>query len=130
MTRNAEAHGPSATINLRMVLEAEAEDNPAGPEAMSPGTPVAEAPAAQSGALPQGSDMLTTFLSLMPDAAVAVDGKGTIVAVNERTEAFFGYSADEVEGKSIELLVPERFRHSHRRRHCGKQSQQFLHRGQ
>jgi PAS domain S-box-containing protein len=66
-------------------------------------------------ALPQGSDMLTTFLSLMPDAAVAVDGRGMIISVNERTEAFFGYAAEEVQGKSIELLVPERFRHSHRR---------------
>jgi PAS domain S-box-containing protein len=82
-----------------MVLEAEAADKATGPVT-----------------LPQGSDMLTTFLSLMPDAAVAVDGKGMIVAVNERTETFFGYSTEEVHGKSIELLVPERFRHSHRRR--------------
>jgi PAS domain S-box-containing protein len=58
--------------------------------------------------------MLTTFLSLMPDAAVAVDGKGIIVAINERTEAFFGYRPDELQGKPIEVLVPERFRHSHR----------------
>jgi hypothetical protein len=29
--------------------------------------------------------MLATFLSLMPDSAVAVDGRGTIVALNERT---------------------------------------------
>jgi PAS domain S-box-containing protein len=66
--------------------------------------------------LPQGSDMLATFLSLMPDSAVAVDGKGTIVSLNERTEAFFGYAASELVGKSIEILVPERFRHSHRSR--------------
>ena len=58
--------------------------------------------------------MLATFLSLMPDSAVAVDGKGKIVALNERTEAFFGYAASELEGKSMEILVPERFRHSHR----------------
>ncbi len=82
---------------------------------MVPGTKAAEnAPVPAT--LPQGSDMLTTFLSLMPDAAVAVDGKGMIVSVNERTEAFFGYAAEEVQGKSIELLVPERFRHAHRRR--------------
>ena len=72
--------------------------------------------------LPQGSDMLATFLSLMPDSAVAVDGKGTIVALNERTEAFFGYAASELEGKSIEILVPERFRHSHRSRRAGYSS--------
>jgi PAS domain S-box-containing protein len=65
--------------------------------------------------LQEGSRMLETFLSLMPDAAIAVDSTGTIVAVNERTEAFFGYSANELEGKALEVLVPERFRHSHRR---------------
>ena len=59
--------------------------------------------------------MLETFLSLMPDAAVAVDRDGIIVAVNVRTESFFGYSAEELEGKPIEVLVPERFRHAHRR---------------
>ncbi len=58
--------------------------------------------------------MLETFLSLMPDAAVAVDRDGIIVAVNVRTESFFGYSAEELEGKPIEVLVPERFRHTHR----------------
>jgi len=31
---------------------------------------------------------------------VAVDGKGTIIAVNERTEAFFGYSAKKSRGKT------------------------------
>jgi two-component system sensor histidine kinase DevS len=72
--------------------------------------------------LPKGREMLATFLSLMPDSAVAVDGKGTIVAINERTEAYFGYSASELEGKSIETLVPERFRHPHRSRRAGYSS--------
>lgn len=69
--------------------------------------------------LPQGNEMLATFLSLMPDAAVAVGPNGTIVAVNERTEAFFGYEAQELEGKPIELLVPERYRHEHRKDRAG-----------
>jgi PAS domain S-box-containing protein len=62
----------------------------------------------------QGTDMLATFLSLMPDAAIAVNGSGTIVAVNSRIETFFGYQPHELEGKAIETLVPERLRHSHR----------------
>ncbi len=66
--------------------------------------------------------MLATFLSLMPDAAVAVDEKGTIVALNERTGAFFGYTASELEGKSVETLVPERFRHAHRSLRAGYSS--------
>jgi len=69
-----------------------------------------------------GPAMLETFLSLMPDAAVAVDAAGTIVAVNARTEAFFGYRAGELEGKPIELLVPERSRHSHRRQRASYSS--------
>jgi PAS domain S-box-containing protein len=72
--------------------------------------------------LRQGNDMLETFLSLMPDAAIAVDGNGTIVAVNVRTETFFGYRAGELHGKPIEMLVPERFRHSHRRRQAAYSS--------
>jgi len=63
--------------------------------------------------------MLETFLSLMPDAALAVDGNGVIVAVNSRTESYFGYSSGELEGKVIETLVPERFRHAHRRLRAG-----------
>ena len=62
-----------------------------------------------------GTDMLATFLSLMPDAAVVVDGNGVIVSLNEQAEALFGYDAASLEGRSIESLVPERFRHSHRR---------------
>jgi PAS domain S-box-containing protein len=45
-----------------------------------------------------GTGMLETFLSLMPDAAVAADCHGTIVAVHARTQSFFGYSAEELEG--------------------------------
>ncbi len=63
----------------------------------------------------EGRPALETFLSLMPDSAVAVDGKGVIVAVNNRMEALFGYPASDLEGKPIEALVPERYRHSHRR---------------
>ncbi len=69
----------------------------------------------QSLELQQSAPMLDTFLSLMPDAAVAVDLNGAIVAVNARTESFFGYPADELEGKPIEVLIPERYRHAHRR---------------
>ena len=81
---------------------------------MAPEMEAAEAADSPS-ALRQGTEMLETFLSLMPDAAVAVDVGGTIIAVNNRTEASFGHSARELVGKKIEILVPERFRHTHRR---------------
>ncbi len=96
--------GTRTTLDRRMAPETEAPEAVGGPPARKAGPP-----------LQLGTHMLETFLSLMPDAAVAVDGHGTIVAVNIRTEAFFGYRAAELEGKSVELLVPERFRHAHRR---------------
>jgi PAS domain S-box-containing protein len=42
-----------------------------------------------------------------------VDRDGTIVLVNRETERLFGYSRDELIGRSIELLVPNRFRQGH-----------------
>ena len=63
------------------------------------------------------------LIETIPDAVVAVDGKGTIVQVNSQTESMFGYPRQELIGKKIEMLVPERFRgqHEHHRGRYGKQ---------
>ncbi|MDP3275667.1 MAG: sensor domain-containing diguanylate cyclase [Deltaproteobacteria bacterium] len=51
-----------------------------------------------------------------PDAIVVVDSEGTIVVVNQQTEALFAYAREELLGKSVELLVPEGQRDHHRGR--------------
>jgi PAS domain S-box-containing protein len=56
---------------------------------------------------------LRGFLEAAPDAIVVVDGLGRIVIVNRLTERMFGYSRDELLGKTVELLVPERYRAHH-----------------
>lgn len=56
------------------------------------------------------------FRALMdsaPDAIVVADEHGTIVLVNAGTERLFGYTREELIGKSIETLMPERFRAVH-----------------
>lgn len=48
-----------------------------------------------------------------PDPIVIVDQTGSITLANARAEKTFGYESDELFGKSIEILVPERFREAH-----------------
>ena len=48
-----------------------------------------------------------------PNAIVMVDAEGRIVLVNERTEKYFGYRREELLGKSVEILIPERLRERH-----------------
>ncbi len=60
------------------------------------------------------SELLDMILSVIPDAAVVVDGDGQIVAANANAETLFGYEAGTMVGRALEVLVPERFRTRHR----------------
>jgi PAS domain S-box-containing protein len=56
------------------------------------------------------------LLEFVPDAMVGVDSSGAIVVVNRAAELLFGYGREELIGRPVEQLVPERFRGVHRRR--------------
>ena len=56
---------------------------------------------------------LRDLLNSMPDASFLVNSTGGLVLVNGLTETMFGYEAGELRGKSIDTLIPERFRRVH-----------------
>ncbi|HRD90416.1 MAG TPA: PAS domain S-box protein [Accumulibacter sp.] len=53
------------------------------------------------------------MLESAPNAIVIVGSSGRIVLVNSQTEKLFGYARDELLGKTVEILVPTRFRGVH-----------------
>ncbi|HEV8238245.1 MAG TPA: PAS domain S-box protein [Thermoanaerobaculia bacterium] len=53
------------------------------------------------------------LLDAAPDAMLMVDGDGRIVLLNNEAQRLFGYDRDELLGKTIETLVPTRFRDGH-----------------
>ena len=48
-----------------------------------------------------------------PNGMVMVDSQGGIILVNRAVERMFGFRREELLGKQIEMLVPERFRSRH-----------------
>jgi PAS domain S-box-containing protein len=59
-------------------------------------------------------EKLGRLLGSMPDAVVIVNAEGRIVSSNSQAEKLFGYSDRELQGASMALLVPERFRQTQR----------------
>ena len=53
-------------------------------------------------------------LHAAPDAMIITDADGTMRLVNQQAERVFGYTAAELIGQPIELLLPERLRAIHR----------------
>ncbi len=61
----------------------------------------------------------TAMLEFAPDAIVGIGRDGLIVLVNAQVQALFGYAREELLGQPVEVLLPERFRDTHRFHRAG-----------
>jgi PAS domain S-box-containing protein len=59
------------------------------------------------------AEQLRGLIESAPDGILMVDAEGRIELVNRQAEVMFGYSAEELLGHTVELLVPEPLRGRH-----------------
>jgi PAS domain S-box-containing protein len=66
-----------------------------------------------NGKRPLEDQIFRKLLDTAPDAVVVVDEAGRIALVNLQTERMFGYAREELLGREVEVLIPERARAAH-----------------
>jgi PAS domain S-box-containing protein len=57
---------------------------------------------------------LTSLFENATEGIILTDGGGKIVLVNPAAQRMFGYSADELVGRAIEVLIPDRYKPQHK----------------
>jgi PAS domain S-box-containing protein len=72
-----------------------------------------EALRASEALVKQTEDRFRVLVEAAPNALIMVGADGIIALVNAQTEQLFGYQRGDLLGQSIEMLLPERFRHHH-----------------
>lgn len=58
-------------------------------------------------------DEFRAVFNAAPDGFLVVDETGNIRAANPKVEQMFGWSAEEIDGEPVEMLLPERLRGAH-----------------
>jgi len=61
----------------------------------------------------QNNDSSKRFFDKLTDAIIVIDQLGVIRSYNQSAQVLFGYSVDEVIGKNITMLMPEKERGAH-----------------
>ena len=62
---------------------------------------------------PDKTDLLQAIAETTNDAVIAIDEHGNVIAWNPAAETIFGFSEQDMIGNSLNVIIPERFRHAH-----------------
>ena len=65
--------------------------------------------------LERAQNYARSLVESAPDAMVIVNADGIIRLANAETERLFGYDREEIIGRPVEILIPERFKRQHPR---------------
>ncbi len=57
--------------------------------------------------------LLRAMLDIVPDGLVTIDTKGIVQSFNPSAERVFGYSAGEIVGQNVSVLMPDRYGQAH-----------------
>jgi len=63
--------------------------------------------------LRRSESQIAAILAIAADAIIALDGELRITEFNDGAAAAFGYAKEEVLGRRLDMLIPERFRAAH-----------------
>ncbi len=58
-------------------------------------------------------ELARSALDAAPDAMIIIDGAGIIRFVHRQVSSLFGYAHDDIVGRPVEVLIPERFHARH-----------------
>lgn len=67
----------------------------------------------ESGSLRDSEKRMRAILDGAVDAIITIDEQGLIETVNTAVERLFGYSATELAGQNVKVLMPEPYRGEH-----------------
>ncbi|HVY83445.1 MAG TPA: PAS domain-containing protein, partial [Steroidobacteraceae bacterium] len=59
------------------------------------------------------AELVRSVLDSAPDAMIIIDASGSVIFANQQTTALFGYPAEAIIGRQVEMLLPDRFRQRH-----------------